>query len=148
LIEQIRSVRSEMNVNAGAKLPLVQLQLDGTGKERLERNKALIERLARVSEFASATDAPDGSVTLPVPGGAFCLPLADVIDVSAEKARLEKAAQKLAKEIGGLNGKLNNEKFLAKAPQDVVSDQRDRLAAAQEEAAKIDAALARVAQMG
>ena len=148
LIEQIRSVRSEMNVNAGAKLPLVQLQLDGTGKERLERNKALIERLARVSEFDSATDAPDGSVTLPVPGGAFCLPLADVIDVSAEKARLEKAAQKLAKEIGGLNGKLNNEKFLAKAPQDVVSDQRDRLAAAQEEAAKIDAALARVAQMG
>jgi len=88
LIEQIRSVRAEMNVNAGAKLPLVQLELDDAGEGRLERNRALIERLARVSEFVTADAAPKGSVTLPVQGGAFCLPLADVIDVSAEKARL------------------------------------------------------------
>ena len=147
LIEQVRSVRSEMNVNAGAKLPLVQLGLDEAGKARLDRNRALIARLARVSAFEEAAEAPKGAVTLPVEGGAFCLPLADVIDIAAEKARLEKTAGKLQKEMGGLRGKLSNEKFLANAPEDVVSDQRDRLAAVEDQASKIEAALARVASM-
>jgi len=84
---------------------------------------------------------------LPVEGGAFCLPLEGVIDVTVEKARLDKAAGKLAKEVGGLKGKLSNEKFLANAPEDVVTDQKARLEAAEDEASKIAAALARLAEM-
>jgi len=145
LIEGVRSARAELNVNAGAKLPLIELDLDEAAKGRLARNRALIERLARVSEFDTATEAPKGSVTLPVQGGAFCLPLADVVDVSAEKARLEKVLGKLSKEAGGLKGKLNNEKFLANAPEDVVLDQKARLEVAETELAKINAALERVA---
>jgi len=105
----------------------------------------ITEKLWRVSEFDTATEAPKGSVTLPVQGGAFCLPLADVVDVSAEKARLEKVLGKLSKEAGGLKGKLNNEKFLANAPEDVVLDQKARLEVAETELAKINAALERVA---
>jgi len=54
----------------------------------------------------------------------------------------------LAKEMGGLKGKLNNQKFLANAPEDVVADQRSRLAELEEQAEKIDAALARLAEIG
>ena len=77
-------------------------------------------------------------------GGTFCLPLADIIDVAAEKARLDKAMLKLSKEIGGLKGKLGNEKFLAKAPEAVVAENRAGLARAEEEAAKITEALKRL----
>ncbi len=148
LIESIRSARAELNVNAGAKLPLVELGLDDVALGRLDRNRALIARLARVSEFEVASQAPKGSVTLPVQGGAFCLPLADVVDVGAEKARLDKVLGKLSKEAGGLKGKLNNEKFLANAPEDVVSDQRARLEETETELAKLNAALERLAELG
>ena len=148
LIESIRSARAELGVNAGAKLPLIQLELDVVGQGRLDRNRALIARLARVSEFDAADSAPKGSVTLPVAGGAFCLPLADVIDVAAEKARLEKGLAKLDKELGGLRGKLTNKKFTANAPDHVVEDQKSRLAAAEVEQSKLMAALSRLEAMG
>ena len=148
LIEQIRSVRAEMNVPAGAKIPLIRLRLDATGQGRLQRNRNLIERLARVPAFDTADAAPKGSVTLPVEGGAFCLPLADVIDISAEKARLDKALGKLEKEMGGLKGKLGNEKFLANAPEAVVAEQRARLSTAEDEAAKLREARTRVEELG
>jgi len=80
-------------------------------------------------------------VTLPVVGGAFALPLADVVDVTAEKARLEKVLGKLSKEAGGLKGKLNNEKFLANAPEEIVLDQKNRLEDLEVELAKINGAL-------
>ena len=148
LIEQVRSVRAEMNVPAGAKIPLIQLSLDSVGQGRIVRNQTLISRLARVPEITNAADAPKGSVTIPVEGGAFCLPLADAIDVTAEQARLEKALAKLTKEIGGLKGKLGNEKFLANAPEAVVAEQRARLDAAEVEAAKLNEARDRVAALG
>ncbi|MHA3913755.1 valine--tRNA ligase [Halovulum sp. GXIMD14793] len=147
LIEQIRSVRAEMRVPAGAKIPLIQLSLDDRGQGALDRNKALVERLARVPEFQTADSAPKGAVTLPVEGGIFCLPLADHIDVAEEKARLEKGLQKLDKEIGGLKDKLANEKFIANAPEEVVAENRNRLEAAGEEAAKMRAAVERLAAM-
>ena len=66
-------------------------------------------------------------------GATFCLPLADVIDIAAERARLRKALDKLGKEAQGIRGKLANEAFVAKAPEDVVDEQRTRLEAAEEE---------------
>ena len=147
LIEDVRSARAQLRVPAGAKLPLVELSLDAASRGRMERNRDLIARLARVSEFETAEAAPKGAVTLPVEGGAFCLPLEGVIDVAEEKARLEKAMGKLQKEMGGLKGKLSNEKFLANAPEEVVDEQRGRLDAAKDEAEKLNAALERLAEM-
>ncbi|MEL7462469.1 MAG: valine--tRNA ligase [Pseudomonadota bacterium] len=147
LIEQIRSVRSEMGVKPSDKLPLVLVEMSEEARARLDANAPLIQRLARIEAIADGA-AEKGSVTLTQEGAVMALPLADVIDVAAEKKRLEKAAQKVGKEVGGIKGKLSNEKFLAKAPDEVVEEQRERLAAAEAEAAKLDAALARLAEMG
>ncbi|MFQ5622238.1 MAG: valine--tRNA ligase [Paracoccaceae bacterium] len=148
LIEDIRSARAELHVPAGARVPLVELELDAPRRRALERNRALVARLARISEFAQSDAAPKGSVALVVEGGAFCLPLADVIDVAAERARLDKVLQKLGKEISGLERKLANEKFLANAPEEVVGEQRERLEMAALEAAKLKSAMERLAEIG
>ena len=147
LIEQIRSVRSEMNVPASAKLPLVVLQADDAAEARLSGDWPLIERLARVEVLERMAAAPKGAAALSIPGAMLCLPLAGVIDGAAEKARLDKALIKLKKEIGALKGKLGNDKFLANAPEEVVEENRERLAAAEEEAAKLAIAAARAAEL-
>ena len=144
LIEQIRSVRAEMNVNPGARLPLIIAEIDETGQGRVDRNAPLIQRLARVESFETGA-VVKGAVTLTLDGAVMALPLAGVVDVAAEQARLNKAMQKVAKEVGGLKGKLGNEKFLANAKPEVVEEQRERLVAAEAEVAKLDAALIRLA---
>jgi len=144
LIEEIRSLRSEMNVPGSAKTGLVLVNADAQTRQRFEDNRSLVERLARVETVDYAETVPEGAVTLGLAGATVCLPLAGLVDVKAEEARLEKALAKLAKEMGGLKGKLKNEKFLAKAPEDVVAEQRDRLAAAEVEADKLRAAQVRV----
>ncbi|MCF6272896.1 MAG: valine--tRNA ligase [Rhodobacteraceae bacterium] len=144
LIDSIRSVRAEMRVPAGAKIPIVQLELDEAGQAALKGNDMLIRRLARLSDVSLAAEAPKGAVTVAVEGGTFCLPLADIIDISAEKSRLHKALDKLAKETGGLKGKLSNEKFLAKAPEAVVNENRENLVRAESEAVRIREALERL----
>ena len=144
LIEQIRSVRAEMRVNAGAKIPMVSLGLDATATTAFENNKAMIMRLGRIEEVSSADEAPRGAVTLPVEGGQFCLPLADIIDIDAEKARLTKAIEKLEKELGQIKGKLSNEKFVANAPEHVVDESRARLETGAEELSTLQEAMQRV----
>ncbi len=147
LIEQVRSVRAEMHVNAGAKIPMILLGLDDTAKAALNGNLSMIMRLARIEDVTEAETAPKGAVTLPVEGGAVCLPLAGVIDVAEEKARLQKTMDKLAKEIGGISGKLKNAKFVANAPEHVVEENRNRLEAADEEMATLKAAFDRLSAL-
>lgn len=144
LIEQIRSVRAEMNVNAGAKIPLLQLALDAPQQQMLDRNFALISRLARVPEIELCAEAPKGAVALPVNGGSFALPLADVIDVAKEQARLDKALGKLRKEQEGLTRKLSNSQFRANAPEEIVAEQETRVADISVEIDKLEQAVARL----
>ena len=146
LIEAVRSIRGEMGVPAGAKIPMIKQELDPDGETALNANQTLITRLARISDITPG-DAPKGAVTVAVRGGTFALPLAEVIDISAEKARLQKSQGRLSKEIGGLSGRLKNPKFAASAPPEVVQETRDNLALREEEAAKIATALARLADM-
>jgi len=86
-------------------------------------------------------------VTVTVEGGSFGLPLADIIDVKEEKSRLDKTLGKLEKELGGLRGRLNNPKFVASAPEDVVEEARENLALREEEEAQLRAALTRLAEL-
>ncbi|HSF94080.1 MAG TPA: valine--tRNA ligase, partial [Thermohalobaculum sp.] len=147
-IEGVRSVRAEMNVPGGAQVPMVVTGAGDAVRDRLARNGALVERLARLAGIEFADQAPKGSVTIALEDCALSLQLAGVIDVAAESARLKKAMDKLVKEIGGLKGKLANENFLAKAPEEVVAEQRERLIAAEAELTKLEAALARLKDMG
>ncbi len=148
LIEEIRSVRAQMHVPVGLKVQLLQLDLDARGQAAWDNNAAMIERLARISELTHTQTMPKGAVTVAVEGGTFGLPVADLIDVAEEKARLQKLLDKLAKEIGGLKGRVNNPKFVASAPEDVVAEARENLAAREEEEAKIKTAFARLAELG
>ena len=104
-------------------------------------------RLARIETITHADSAPDGSVQAVVGADTFALPLAGVVDVAAERARLGKESDKLAKEIGGLERKLANEGFLAKAPAAVVEEQRERLADALALRDKLSAALDRLSAL-
>jgi valyl-tRNA synthetase len=108
----------------------------------------MIERLARLSDVTRVDQMPRGAVTVAVEGGTFGLPIADLIDVDEEKARLGKVLDKLGKEMGGLRGRLNNPKFVESAPEEVVEETRENLAAREEEEGKIRAALERLQAIG
>jgi valyl-tRNA synthetase len=144
LIEEIRSARAQMHVPAGAKIPLVALDLPAGQAAALATNETLVARLARIERFETAAEAPKGAVTLTVGGATFCLPLAEVIDIAAERDRLGKTLAKLDKEAAGLRGKLGNAAFVAKAPEAVVDENRARLEALEEETAVLRAAHARL----
>jgi valyl-tRNA synthetase len=144
LIEEIRSTRAQMGVPVGLKLPLLVIGLEDGARAALDRNGALIERLARIEGMHPADALPKGALTVAVEGGTFGLPLGDVIDIAAETARLGKARAKLDKEIAGLRGRVMNPKFAESAPPEVVEETREALAAREDEAAKLDAAIARL----
>ena len=148
LIEAIRSARAQMHVPAGLKIPVILRDLDDAGRRALSDNEALVKRLARIDTITQQDTLPKGSVTIPVAGGTFALPLADIIDVDAEKARLTRSLEKLDKEIRGLAGRANNPKFVASAPEAVVAETRANLALREEEAAKLREALSRLEELG
>ena len=122
--------------------------MDAAAKAAWDGNEAMIKRLARVESLESTDDFPKGTVSIGTPGATFGLPLAGLIDIDAEKARLQKSLDKLGKEIGGLKGRLNNPKFAASAPADVVAEAQGNLDARQEEADQLQAALDRLAELG
>ncbi|MBF9058152.1 valine--tRNA ligase [Rhodobacterales bacterium HKCCSP123] len=148
LIEEVRSVRQQMHVPAGLKVQLLQVELDEKGQAAFDRNAAMIERLARLSEVTRVGEMPKGAVTVAAEGAVFGLPIAELIDVAEEKARLEKVLEKLGKELGGLRGRLKNPKFIESAPEEIVEETRENLAAREEEEGKIRAALERLSAIG
>jgi valyl-tRNA synthetase len=148
LIDAIRSARAQMNVPAGAKVPLVQVAISPAGEAALAANMAQIQQMARITEVTQVPEVPKGAITITAPQATFGLPLADIIDVAAEKMRLEKSMGKLAKELGGLRGRLNNPKFAISAPPEVLAETQANLEAREEEEAKIATALARLEEIG
>nr|WP_170539041.1 valine--tRNA ligase [Ruegeria arenilitoris] len=147
VIENTRSARAQMRVPAGLYVPMLVTEIDAHGQAAWDRNEALIKRLARIDSLTKAETLPKGTISIAAPGASFGLPLADIIDIGAEKERLEKAKGKLAKELGGLRGRLNNPKFVASAPEEVVEEAKANLAAREEEEARINEALARLAEI-
>ena len=142
VISAIRSVRTEMNVPAGAKVPLVVVGASAETTARIETHRAAIERLARVSTIDPVDAIPASSAQFVVGEASWGLPLADLIDIAAERQRLSKDVKKLEGEIGGLEKKLGNEQFLAKAPDEVIDEQKERLADARARREKLEQALA------
>ena len=147
LIDDIRSARAQLHVPVGLKCDLVATELSPAARAAWARNEALIRRMARVEGFSEGP-APKGSIALAMDGAAFALPLAGLIDIAEEKARLSKALEKLGKEIGGLKGRLDNPNFVKSAPEDVIIEARANLEAREDEAAKVLAAIARLAEIG
>jgi valyl-tRNA synthetase len=147
-ITAIRAVRSEMNVPPAAQLSLQVRDAGAATQARLKTHRDLLMRLARLNAIDIATGAPSkGAVQVVVDEATFTLPLAGVIDVRREQARLQKEMEKAGSEISKWTAKLGNEAFVAKAPPEVIEEQRERLAEATASRAKLAAALERLAAL-
>ena len=129
LITQIRAVRSELNVPAGAKIPLVLEGAEPSNINRLDAQSDQILRLARISEARigdGGSAGQSGAVQIVIDEATVVLPLADVIDVDQERARLAREVDKMIDEIAKIDKKLGNQNFIAKAPAHVIEEQKTR----------------------
>ncbi len=145
LISEVRAVRAEMNVPAAAKIPLLLRDADAANAARLDRHRNLIERLARLDSLeALEGEAPKGAVQIVLDEATVLLPLAAVIDVGQELARLKREVTKAESEIAQIDKKLANRQFLAKAPPAVVEEQKERRAETAQLRDKLAAALGRL----
>jgi valyl-tRNA synthetase len=147
LIDDIRSARAQVHVPVGLKADLVATSLTDEARAAFQRNEVLIKRLARVDNVTEGP-APKGSIAVAAEGAAFAIPLQGLIDIAEEKSRLQKALEKLTREIGGLKGRLDNPNFVKSAPEDVVMEAQSNLEARQDEAAKMQEALRRLGDLG
>ncbi len=144
LVSELRTARNELNVPAGAKLPLFVREASPETAARLSRNAAAIERLARIQGISHEAAPAGGAAQVVVGEATFVLPLEGVIDLAAEKARLEKAATAAEKERDALAGRLGNPGFVERAKPEAVEKARSDHAEHSENAARIRSALARL----
>ncbi len=144
MISEVRSVRTEMNVPGGAQIPLLLIGASADVKTRARRYEDALRRQARLSGIDFADSAPAGAVQLLVRGGVAALPIADVVDLGAERTRLSKEIGKIADEIDKIDKKLGNPDFLARAKEEVVEEQRERREEAEARRIKLSDALERL----
>ena len=144
LVTAIRSVRAEMNIPPATLTALVLSGASAETKERAPRWTDVIKRMARLSDISFASQPPEGSVQLLVRGEVASLPLKGVIDLSAEKTRLDKELAKADADIKRVDSKLANEKFVANAPEEVVEEEKEKREAASARKAKIVEAMERL----
>lgn len=147
IISAIRSLRASMNLPAGAKLHAFVKDAAAETLSVVERQKALICKLARLEELDALgnREVTKDMVQTVSREAAILIPLKGVVDFEAERARLQKELETLNKNLEGYSRKLNNESFVAKAPAAVVAEEKRRQAEAQENKAKVEEALARIA---
>jgi valyl-tRNA synthetase len=145
LISTVRGVRAEMNIAPSQLGPIAIADTSAVLAARISGNEASIRRLARASSVTQiGGDPPSGSVNVAVQGMIVWLPLAGLIDIAAERARLAKERAKAADEAGKIAKKLGNPDFVARAKEEVVEENRERLATAEAEIARLEAAIARL----
>ena len=144
IISEIRSVRAEMNISGGLKIPCV---LVGAGRETRRIASAWeneILRLARLSSISFEDQVPKASAQIVLGEATIALPLEGVIDFDTERARLTKELEKIKKDSGAIAGRLGNPSFVAKAPEDVLVETRERKAELDVQKVKVGEALKRL----
>jgi valyl-tRNA synthetase len=143
-IAEGRSVRAELNVPNSARPPLLVVDATEAQQQVLRDAVPLISQMLRVSEVRVVDAPPPGAIPFVVDGATLALPVAEFIDIAAERARLGKEVNSLASDIERTARKLANADFVARAPEEVVEENRDRLAEAEAARSKLEAALARL----
>ncbi len=144
MIRTIRNLRAEMNVAPGKRTRLMLLPQAGWA-ETLAHADGYFRRLAGASEscvMESAAEVTEKTVSAVTAAGTLYIPLGDLVDFAKEIARLNKELDNIRKEIARAEGKLNNQGFLAKAPAQLVQQERDKLAANQQKAESLEKRIA------
>jgi valyl-tRNA synthetase len=144
LISEVRSVRAEMNVPAGAKIACVIAGAGSETRRRAAQWEAEIMRLARLASISFEDAVPKASAQIVLDEATVALPLEGVIDFAAERTRLMKELEKIAKDMGGIDARLNNPSFVAKAPPEVLEESRERKAELDARQVKVKEALKRL----
>jgi valyl-tRNA synthetase len=148
LVSEVRSIRSEMNVPPSARAPLTLIGAGEVARGRLARNRDLIVTLGRLESAKEADAPPAGAVPFVLGEATGALAIAEFIDLAAEKARLNKEIASFAGDIERTAKKLDNPDFIARAREDVVQENRDRLIESETAKAKLEAALTRLSAIG
>jgi valyl-tRNA synthetase len=128
MVTEIRSVRSDMNVPAAAKVTLVMKDASSVTQSRLKTYDEILRRMARLETVIISQDIPKGSIQTVVDEATLALPIAEIIDLNKERDRLNKEIGKLAANIEKINQKLADEKFVANAPSEIIEEQKSRRA--------------------
>lgn len=141
-ITEIRSVRADMNVPAGAKIELLIKDAGAKTCARLETYDAILKQMARLQSInVTNAVAPAGSIQCIVDEATLIMPVADIIDLGKERERLQKQIEKLNSDIKGIDQKLGNEQFVSNAPEEIVEEFKGRKAQALVTLEKLHAAL-------
>lgn len=144
LITDIRSLRMDMNVPASAQLDLLVKGADKQTLQWIENHKDIILRMARLAGIEFVAGMPKGAVQSILNEATLGLPVADIIDLDKERARLRKEIQRLESDITKIDAKLSNKKFVSNAPEDVVEEQKHRREEAQSVIEKLSSALEQI----
>jgi valyl-tRNA synthetase len=145
LISALRTARAEINVPAAAKVELRVLDANAENQRRLDRHVEAVRRLARVETIVAGGIVPEDAMQIVHDEATLVVPLQGVIDLEQERARLLREKEKVAVNHSRLAAKLERGDFVAKAPAEVVEENRERLAEAAAVLAKLDLALRRLA---
>ena len=144
LVSEIRSVRTEMSVPAGAKIPLVIVAADDVTRERVRRNDETLKRLARVDEIDFEDAAPKGAALIVAGETTAALPLAGIIDMDAERRRLAKAIEGAEGDLAKMDAKLSNPQFMERAKEEAIEEAQERKAELEADIKRFSAALKRL----
>jgi valyl-tRNA synthetase len=145
----VRQIRSGMNIAPSKPLPVLLQNASAEDHERLTKNRAYIDFLARtesVTVLAADEEAPESATAL-VGNMKVLIPMAGLIDKDAEIARLSKEIERITKDIPRIEGKLSNESFVAKAPAAVVDKEKAKLADLRTALENLQGQLARIQKM-
>jgi valyl-tRNA synthetase len=148
LISEIRSVRTEMNVPVATKVPLSLPGASAALKERAKRHEETISRLARLDSITFPKAAPKGAAIIVVGDTTAAFPLAGVIDMAEEMKRLQREIEKAEDDLGKMDAKLANPKFVERAKPEAVEETRERKAELEGTIKRLAAAVKRLETAG
>jgi valyl-tRNA synthetase len=146
----IRQIRGEMDIAPGKPLQVILQEPDKNDLALLAKHELYLKKLARLESISTldSNEEPPTSATALLGGMKIFVPMAGLIDIDAERERLQKRREKSAADLGKIEAKLSNESFVAKAPAAVVTKERDRQAELQRELAQFDEQIAKLSAAG
>jgi valyl-tRNA synthetase len=145
-VSEVRSVRAEMNVPAGARIGAVVVGANAESRRRASAWMTEIKRLARLETIAFADRVPEGAAQIVLGEAVIALPLKGIVDLQAERSRLEKEMTRVHADIEQIAGRLGNQGFVAKAPEHVLEETRERRQDLEARRQRISEALRRLSQ--
>ncbi|MAZ90195.1 MAG: valine--tRNA ligase [Cellvibrionaceae bacterium] len=149
VIEGVRNIRGEMNISPAKAIPVFFANGSDNDKRCLESNRQFLIRLASLENITWLNDGEEApmSATGLVDDMEILVPMAGLIDVDAETARLNKEIDRIKKDVVRVEGKLNNPKFVDKAPADVVQKEKDKLTEMSGALSKLEEQVAKLATL-